>query len=269
MLALHVEGDLAGAAAAATMSHLASCKECQRFLDELRASQALVKSVRRETASASACTAMRREVMTIINERPQSLGWALRIERALALGLRPSFRMAALLLLGILSASTLAQLRPVTQAGVPTDSLLRPEGYREWILVSGGGTADPSGGLSASVDRVYINPSSYRDYVKTGRFAEGTVLVWEPASPEQTVAGDRPHSTSSTLLVSVKDSSKFESGWGFYDFSAVRTARALPESSACRACHQQTATDPVFTRFSPGLRSRMQPSSSSMPAVPA
>jgi anti-sigma factor RsiW len=69
MLALHVGGDLPEAATATTVGHLASCDECRRFLEELRASQALIRSVRRETVSPSECTAMRREVMTIINER--------------------------------------------------------------------------------------------------------------------------------------------------------------------------------------------------------
>ena len=49
MLALHVEGDLPDASAAATVRHLAACEECRRFLEELQASQALMKSVRRET----------------------------------------------------------------------------------------------------------------------------------------------------------------------------------------------------------------------------
>jgi hypothetical protein len=214
----------------------------------------LTKSVRHETVSAAACSAMRREVMTIINERPGALGWGVRIERAITLGLRPSFGMAALMLLGILSVSMLAQLRPVTHADAPADSLLRPEGYRDWILVAGGGMVDSSGGRSGSGDRVYISPSSYREYSKTGQFADGTVLVWEPAAPEQPGARG-PHGTSSTLLVSVKDSSKFEGGWGFYDFSGaggtgVRTARALPESSGCRSCHQQRAAkDYVITRL--------------------
>jgi hypothetical protein len=271
MLALHVEGDLPDAAAATTVSHLASCEACRRFLDQLHASQALVKSVRRDTVSPAACKAMRREVMTIITERPPALGWSVQIERALTLGLRPSFGTAALLLLGILSVSMLAQMRPVTHGGVPVaDALLRPEGYREWMLVSG--AADVSGGGSTSGDRVYISPSSYRAYAKTGRFPDGTVLVWEPASPEQPVARVGPHATSSTLLVSVKDTSKFEGGWGFYDFSGtgganLRTARPLPESSGCRTCHQQNAAnDHVFTRFYPGVRSGVRPSSLSTPA---
>ena len=140
MLALHVEGDLPDASAAATVRHLAGCEECRRFLEELRASQALMKSVRRETVDFSECSAMRREVMRAISERPGALGWRLRIERAIALGLRPSYGMAAVLLVGIVSVSVLAQIRPATHQGFSSaglegaDTMERPEAYRNWIL---------------------------------------------------------------------------------------------------------------------------------------
>ena len=145
MLALHVEGDLPDASAAATVRHLAGCEECRRFLEELQASQALMKSVRRETVNLSECSAMRREVMRAISERPGALGWRLRIERAIALGLRPSYGMAAVLLVGIVSVSVLAQMRPATHQGFSAaglesaDTMQRPDAYRDWILVSGAG----------------------------------------------------------------------------------------------------------------------------------
>jgi hypothetical protein len=232
MLALQVGGDLPDAAAAAAVRHLAACEECRRFLEELQASQALVKSAQREAIPLSDCAAMRREVMTIINERPGPLGWRLRIERALALGLRPSYAMAAVLLAGIVSVSVLAQIQPATQVRQSPvvlegeDTLLRPAGFRQWTVVG---------------KQVYINQSSYLAYAKTGIFPDGTVFVWE-APPGGTKA---PHSRSSTLLASVKDSTRFEGGWGFFDFStssgeSLAKARALPESSGCRACHRQS-----------------------------
>ena len=239
MLALHVEGDLSDAAAATTSRHLADCQECRRFLEELQASQAFVKSVRQEAIQPSDCTAMRRQAMTLINERQGRLGWALRIERALALSLRPSFAMAGLLLIGMVSLSVLAQIRPGTQGLAlsrideslasavleGSDTLVRPEGYQRWTLVGG--------------KRVYINQSSYQAYAKTGIFPEGTVFVWEASGVEG------PHSTSSTLLASVKNSAKFEGGWGFFDFSSgggalLAKARALPEARGCRNCHRQS-----------------------------
>jgi len=237
-LALHVEGDLPDEVVAVAVSHLAECEECRHFFEGLQASQALMKSVRRETVNLSECSAMRREVMRAISERPGALGWRLRIERAIALGLRPSYGMAAVLLAGIVSVSVLAQMRPATHQGFPAagvdsaDTMQRPDAYRDWILVSG------------AADRVYINPSSYREYAKTGIFPEGTVFVWEGGT-RRGVSHEGPHASSSTLLASLKDSRKFEGGWGFFDFGATGGApqakvRALPESRGCRSCHRQS-----------------------------
>jgi Cytochrome P460 len=147
------------------------------------------------------------------------------------------------------------------------DTLFRPEGYRDWILV-GPSAAVPGSGAdhgAASPTRtparsVYINPSGYREYAKTGRFPDGTLMVWEPR-PNGPETADGPHKRAPALLASVKDSTRFDGGWGFFDFTGLEgrvtsKAQALPESSGCRGCHRQDAeTDHVFTQFYPVLRS--------------
>ena len=222
-LALHVEDDLPELEAAATAGHLAVCDECRRFADDLRATQELLKSARLDAASRPSCTAMRHQVMAIINERQGALGWGLRIERVIALGLRPSYALAGFLLLGMVSVTTLAQIRPAAH-----DTLLWPEGYRQWTQLP-------------SADRVYINPPSYQEYTKTGIFPEGTVFVWEAGAPGE---GTRGVHRGSTTLASFKDA-KVEGGWAFFDFSGSGgappgKARALPESRGCRTCHRQS-----------------------------
>jgi hypothetical protein len=257
MLALHVEGDLPDAAAVTTARHLASCERCRRFVEELEASQALLKSARRATINLSDCAVIRREVMQDINS---ALGWRLRLERAVALGLRPSYGMAAIVLLGMLSVTVLAQMRPATHQGFPPAvDLSRPEGYQQWILVTAATAADEPGAPAGapkgapytpntsawrSGGRVYINPSSYHEYVETGAFPDGTMLVWEAPAPERRLVREGPHATSATLLVSLRDSSKFQNGWGFFDFSGSAQgrpakARALPASRGCLTCHRQ------------------------------
>jgi hypothetical protein len=222
-LALHVEDDLPEPEAAATAGHLAVCEECRRFVDDLRVTQGLLKSARWEAASRPACTAMRHQVMAIINGRQGALGWGLRIERAITLGLRPSYALAAFLLLGMVSVTVLAQIRPAAH-----DTLQWPDGYQQWTQLP-------------SADRVYINQPSYQEYAKTGIFPEGTVFVWEAGAPWE---GKRGAHTGSSTLVSFKDA-KAEGGWAFFDFSGgggapPAKARALPESRGCRTCHRQS-----------------------------
>jgi hypothetical protein len=237
-LALHVAGDLQKAEAACADAHLATCGDCRDFLDALRQRQSLLETLRRETASADDCAAMRHNVMSIVNDRRHRFGWLWHVERFAVAGFqqRP-FAVAALTLLGVLSVSVVGQMRdkrPAPMRAVAVfegdGSLRRPEGYRGWTI------AERS--------------------TKTGQFPEGTVRVWERSTDSASSIG--PHKRSS-LLVSVKNSARFRGGWGFFDFTAsdggVRTtAPPLPESSGCRTCHRpDDATDHPPSRPSPLL----------------
>jgi len=277
LLALHAEGDLSDARAETASSHLRMCEDCRRFLEELRTTQSLLKSLRSQTISPSDCAPMRREVMSIIEERREGLGWPLRIERAIMLGFgRRSYALAAVALVAIVSVSVLAQMRQTTPATTVSaavfegeNTLLRPEGYRDWILVAPSVTThrsgvDPATAIGTPTHKVYINPLGYREYEKTGRFPEGTLMIWESLSRGQDTAPG-PHKESA-FLASVKDSTRFDGGWGFFDFTGVdgtvtARAQAPPESSGCGTCHRRDAeTDHVFTQFYPALQSarRMQ-----------
>jgi hypothetical protein len=203
MLALQVEGDLPGADAEATSRHLASCEDCRQFSEQLRSRQSLLKSLRRQTVSSSDCTGMRRHVMSIINEQQDSPGWALRLERAITLGFRRhSYALAAFAFAGVISVSALAHMRQGTSTQV------LPEGYRDWTVV-----AAPGG------SRVYVNPAGYREYAKSGRFPEGTVMILESGGRDSAVA--IRHFTG-------------------VDGTVTSRPAALLDSKGCRACHLQT-----------------------------
>jgi Cytochrome P460 len=288
LIALHVEGDLSGDAAAGALRHVAACDACRRFADELRATQSLLKSRRLETVSTAECARMRRDVMSIIQSGQTGMGWALRIERAFVLGCRQhAYGLAALALLVVASVPVLTQLRSNVQASSSgavfegSSTLVRPENYRAWMSLGGGsatqqrpGGDDQSSAPPLAGRRVYINEAGYREYVKTGTFPEGTLLVWEGAGSE-TETGRHPHGSSPVLLASVKDSTRFDGGWGFFDFggsggATVTSAQALPESSACRMCHRLEAeTDHVFTQFYPVLRAARGLAGHSVPSLSA
>jgi hypothetical protein len=271
LLALHVEGDLLDPDAGTASAHVAACEECTLFLEQLRARLLLVKSLRRNTISPSECAGMRRDVMSIINNPRKVSGWLLSIERALTLGIRKRvYVFAAVAFLIVVSASVLAQMRHAAPATTElsasfdsSDMLLRPEQYRDWIFV--GSSLNPPHSAKSSPN-VYINPSAYWEYAKTGQFPEGTVMVLESANSDLT---QKP-----ALLASVKDRTRFADGWGFFDFTGndgniKSAAQALPESSGCRSCHEQGAeTDHVFTQFYPVLRSALQESALAMRRPP-
>jgi hypothetical protein len=202
LLALHVEGDLSRNEAMRTAMHLATCAECRQFVDELQASQTLLRSLRRETVERDACAGMRQGVMRIIEGGQVRTGWWLRFERAF-FGVRTWHAVAAALLVSIVSASVLAQMRqPAPDSSGDSrmaaavfegrDVLLRPEGYADWFVVGAAEGGHHPGG------NVFMNPSSYREYAKTGRFPEGTMMVW--ASEENGIVRDSTAAGASSSL---------------------------------------------------------------------
>src|SRR5262249_8370431 len=125
--------------------------------------------------------------------------------------------------------------------------LAAPADYKQWVLVGSPTGREHSPNGAESYRNVYMNPSAYREYERTGKFPDGTVMVMETLSSTKDLDG---------LQVSVKDSNRFEGGWGFYSFTDVLgKAEALPQTAGCLSCHQErAATDHVFTQFYSALK---------------
>jgi hypothetical protein len=267
ILALYIEDDLPALEARNKVEgHVSGCAECREYCERLQRSQSLIKSrfrsPRQEPITTETLAGVRRAVMSQIGS-PHTLGWAVRLERFLMLGIsRPKYAVAGFAIVAILSASLLGQIQHAQKetqvAGavfIGKDKLVRPAGYREWVF------AGSSAG--EQYHNVYINPAAYREYVSSGRFPEGTVMVREIVSAE--VNGEPGFQGSyekdlMTVEVSVKDSSRFEDGWGYFDFTEgtgnlKADAEPLPNNAGCLSCHREkAATDHVFTQFYPVLR---------------
>jgi Cytochrome P460 len=247
ILALFIEDDLTASQAERIRDQVNGCKECQQVCEQLQASQSLIKTrlkVPLQTPlNPEALAGMRKRVLSQIQDERRTLGWWIQIERSLVLSFRGRpYALAGLAVLLVISAVLLGQPRH----GLPAaqfdgrSALLRPLGYRDWVSLG---------------NQVYIDPAGYSAYTKTGTFPDGTVIVMERVRAEATKAPD-PHGT---LVASVKDSNRFEGGWGFFDFSeADQTlqSRALAATDGtCRPCHEAHAqTDHVFTQFYPAMR---------------
>jgi hypothetical protein len=183
---------------------------------------------------------MRERLLSQIRDERRTLGWALRLERALVLSFRGQpYAFAGLAVLLVISAVLLGQPRHALPAAQfeGEEALVRPLEYRSWVLVG---------------NQVYVDPAGYREYTRTGAFPEGTVFVRERTRSEQD-----PHGA---FVASVKDSSRFQGGWGFFDFTEKEgplQSRARTASyGTCQPCHEaQAETDHVFTQFYPVLRS--------------
>jgi anti-sigma factor RsiW len=252
-LALYAGGDLSAGEADKAIAHLNQCTGCQRFYEDLTNNQALLRSFRGQRVVPSTLTAMHQGLLSRLEEAETHLSWWIRLERLFLLEMRrPRFAIAGVALAIVISATVLAQLRYVTAnsgdtAILTAGNMMRlPATYQNWTFV---GNVTESGGhwKTGLSQKVYMSPDAYREYKRTGRFPEGTVMVLESASLSR-------QGNPVALEASVKDK-RFTEGWGYFRFVGgtgkwAEKAEALPDSVGCAACHRdRAATDHVFTQF--------------------
>lgn len=143
--------------------------------------------------------------------------------------------------------------------------LIKPADFREWVFLSSGlgMTYTPPNQAAGAASRppaftnVYVNPASYREFMKTGRWPDQTMFILEiraSASEGSINLGGRYQTELRAIEAEVKDSRK-PGTWAFYDFGATAsTAAALPTSAACYSCHgANTAVEHTFVQFYPTL----------------
>lgn len=144
--------------------------------------------------------------------------------------------------------------------------LLRPEDHHEWVFIGAPVTPnDMNNGKAAFPEfhNVYINPSSYQNYKKTGQFADGTVILKELVSVgEKSMASGNGYFQGefASLEAMVKDTKRFESepgGWAFFRFGEApnyNKTGARMKTESCNTCHSTADEDYVFTDTYPVLR---------------
>jgi len=158
-------------------------------------------------------------------------------------------------------------------------NLIRPEGYREWILVGTPLTPNDMNNGKApfpEFHHVYIDPGSWQHYKKTGKFRDGAMLVKELISvgSKAAVSGSGYFMGEFIgLEATVKDAKRFpkEPGnWAYFSFTGGGSPMMNPEgkhdgslkdqapafpTAACAACHAAAAAeDMVFSQYYPVLR---------------
>lgn len=140
--------------------------------------------------------------------------------------------------------------------------LLKPADFREWVFLSAGlgmtytepgATPNPS----PSFTNVYVNPSAYREFMKTGTWPDLTMFILEirgSASEGSINLGGRYQTGIRAIEAEVKDGSK-PGGWAFYNFGAkLDQVAALPKTERCYECHStKAAVEQTFVQFYPTL----------------
>ena len=157
-------------------------------------------------------------------------------------------------------------------------AVVRPADYREWVYLTSGlgmsyapeaqaeaAAAGAAGQPRPAVfDNVFVNRQSYRAFMQTGRWAEGTMFILELRRGERHVSIDTGGQTQSGVIgleAAVKDSTRYAStgGWAYFGLGGgrnplVESAMPNPSTASCYACHgEHTAVENTFVQFYPTL----------------
>jgi len=134
--------------------------------------------------------------------------------------------------------------------------------FREWVFLSAGlgmtyGPNAPAAGRPQSFTNVYVNPSSYRAFMKTGAWPDRTMFILEIRGSQSESSINRFGHVQAGLQaveVNLKDA-RLPGGWGFYDFGRTSgPAGPLPQTASCYACHRDNgAVEHTFVQFYPTL----------------
>ena len=145
--------------------------------------------------------------------------------------------------------------------------LVRPTDYRRWIYAGTPLTPNDMNNGKAPFPEfhsVYIDPSAYDHFGKTGEFPDGTVLVKELIS-----VGSKEASSGNGyfmgdfvgLEVLMKDKVRFKDepgNWAFFSFGhkyPLKSTAKMQPTANCNDCHGAEADDDyVFTQYYPVLR---------------
>ena len=165
--------------------------------------------------------------------------------------------------LAILAAWTVtAQSSPDGPQFTANGELLAPKNYREWIFLSSGlgmtyGPAAQADQGNPKFDNVFVNPSSYRAFLETGRWPDKTILMLEVRRSVEKGSinnGGRYQDEIVALEATVKDEARFPQKWAYFDLGHAGKAPPLPATSRCNSCHgQNAAVENTFVQFYPTL----------------
>ena len=143
-----------------------------------------------------------------------------------------------------------------------------PADYRQWVFLSSGVgmTYGPIGAAARMgppmFDNVFVNPKSYREFLKTGHWPDKTMFVLEVRTSESHASINKDGHFQTDIMgieAEVKDRSAKTGEWTFYGFGDVKdqataVAKSIGRDASCYSCHgRNTAVENTFVQFYPVL----------------
>jgi hypothetical protein len=144
--------------------------------------------------------------------------------------------------------------------------LVFPSDYRSWPNIGTGlnmsyGPLRTEARAQPPFTNVFVSPDSYRKFLQSGRWPDRTTFVLEirgSIAVNNSKTGNNGHYQGEILGIEaeVKDTQRFEQGWGFFSIDAEqRLGTQIPTNASCYTCHAtHAAVENTFVQFYPVLR---------------
>jgi hypothetical protein len=159
---------------------------------------------------------------------------------------------------------TLAAVSCQAQQYTKDGELVLPKDYRHWDFLSSSVAmnypAEEGPGGHPMFSNIFVQPSAYQYFEKTGTWPDKTVLLMElrevghPAGGDAFLSKDAEFQTDLMVYEAhVKDSSR--GGWAFYSIRKdASSGKAFDKSAKCFSCHAgHGAVDTTFVQYYPTL----------------
>lgn len=148
------------------------------------------------------------------------------------------------------------------------DELIWPENMDEWVFLGsslgmGYSQVDFNPDTPGSFQVVSMEPAAYQEFLRTGKFANGTMIALGFYGSETNISINESGFVMGDLQmveIHYKDKERFpEHGYNFYMFHpGDESAAPLESPDGCISCHDQHgAYDSVFTQFYPTIRDKV------------
>jgi hypothetical protein len=138
--------------------------------------------------------------------------------------------------------------------------LMRPANYREWVFLASGlgmnyGPSAAGATGPANFTNVFVNPESYREFMKSGKWPDKTMFaleIYTSGTHRNPMRNGNFQDSLAGIEFNVKDSA-FPEGWRFFNFSGDNTTGdPIPKEASCLTCHSKNAAvENSFGQFYP------------------
>lgn len=151
----------------------------------------------------------------------------------------------------LMCASALATEIQAAHPKFNSNELLLPSNYRTWVVLSPSSPGMPAHQHKHVANKLYVEPTAFEHFSKTGKWPNKTVIVLELTSKRTGAVAD---SSVMGLEAAVKDDADLPEAWSYYGIVFDRPQAKGALAKAEKMCDCEQSLDSILAMAFPTLR---------------